>query len=287
MTIKDFIHNLVGYTLVQFNIDSFPGHFDTELYSVCRQSVIDNVEFDNYLNFSSVNEIYDYFPMIISDCKDHEELLEVHNNLIYLLDIVRMALTKYIKNMIYIDSDIKVLSKLNKNSYTDDFILFKQGTDFFFSKQFGKTQSLCLEYLNKDYKNDFDFYQTILSKDLEPKKCDFTEYYGLMVDYSRIVICLTTLAIDEAIEHYIENHSSENIIFILLNELKIYKYFYKHKRITFYKNKEDLNLYISEINIIHKPYIELLLNGNNLPQPKKKKLLKCLFNSNFEENQII
>lgn len=38
LTIRDFIHSLNGYTLVQFNIDASQTIFDTELYNVCRHN---------------------------------------------------------------------------------------------------------------------------------------------------------------------------------------------------------------------------------------------------------
>lgn len=285
LTIGDFIHSLNGYTLVQFNIDASQTIFDTELYNVCRQSVIDNVEFDNYLNFSSLAEIYDYFPMIESDCKEYEEFLEAHYNvLIYLLDIVRMALTKYIKNIIYIDSDIQILSKLSKNDYTDNFVLFKPGTDFFFSKEFGEVQKLCLKYLNKNYTNDYDFYKNILSEKVKLKECNFIDYSGLLAGYQKIVICLNILEADELITHYIESHSSENILFVLPKKLCLYKYYFNKKVIANYKYKESIDLYVSEVNILYKPKISLIDKNNNLP---KKKLLKYLFNFDIEESQII
>lgn len=285
LTIRDFIHSLNGYTLVQFNIDASQTIFDTELYRVCRQSVIDNVEFDNYLNFSSIAEIYDYFPMIVVDCKKYEEFLEAHrNSLVYLVDLVRIALTKYIKNIIYIDSDIEILSKLSKNDYTDNFVLFKPGTDFFFSKEFGEVQKLCLEYLNKNYTNDYNFYKNILSEKVKLKECNFIDHWGLLVGYQKIVICLNISETDELVTRYIESHSSENILFVLPKNLCLYKYYFNKKVITHYKYKESIDLYVSEVNILYKPKISLIAKNNNLP---KKKLLKYLFNFGIEESQII
>ena len=75
-----------------------------------------------------------------------------------------------------------------------------------------------------------------------------------------------------------------NILFVLLKNLCLYKYYFNKKVITHYKYKESIDLYVSEVNILYKPKISLIAKNNNLP---KKKLLKYLFNFGIEESQII
>lgn len=121
---------------MKFNIVLF--HFKNvslkiDLYRKCYNSIKTAFPKDNIIVFNDINEVYAKY-----------NIPKISTDFLFETDYVRLYLSKYIKNMLWIDSDIdlspcngfrNILLSIIKSNMDQDFISFSNGISCFFSRK--------------------------------------------------------------------------------------------------------------------------------------------------------
>ena len=134
------------------------------LYKRCLESIKKEFPEDNIIIFRSFEEIEKQY--YIPDCYWKRNAFQK----MFLTDYYRLCLSKYIDNMLYIDSDIFVYEgfrdEIINNIQDKDFVMFGPGHYLFFSK---------INKNNDDYNKLMDFYATakeiMLDFEIRKKYC--------------------------------------------------------------------------------------------------------------------
>ena len=166
--------------------------FPSSLYRKCFESLKKEFKDDNILVFHSFEEIFQKFPMLQEEYYTYDflKINHVQNGGPYFkANLVRALLTKYLENMVYVDSDIEIihgtrdaiLKKYNENGIM--YIPYDTAC-FFLSKH--KSESylrfISKAFNNSDYINDVEAIKNHLKYDDEIKRWNDLElrhYYAL------------------------------------------------------------------------------------------------------------
>ena len=166
--------------------------FPSSLYRKCFESLKKEFKDDNILVFHSFEEIFQKFPTLQEEYYTYDflKISHVQNGGPYFkADLVRALLTKYLENMVYIDSDIEIWPGMRDailKKYNENGIMYipYDATCFFLSKH--KSESY-LRFISDafnapDYANDVEAIKAHLKYDNEIKRWnDLTikHYYNL------------------------------------------------------------------------------------------------------------
>lgn len=173
--------------------DDRQAYFQTNypLYYKCYESVKREFKDDNIMVFYSYEDVYEKFPSLKEDLNKYTEFLEAKSSDLYRLDLVRCLLTKYLDDMLYIDSDIYLDSSFKKNlleniEHSWSNLFFEYDTfAIFYSRKPSSLIDVLLKRFTKNYTYDRDEIRlskigTMKSKgSFDISKLDYTHYGGL------------------------------------------------------------------------------------------------------------
>lgn len=186
--------NIVCFHIGHPYDETLDGYYDfpSNLYRKCFESLKKEFKDDNILIFYSFEEIFEKFPTLQEEYYKYNflKLNHVQNGgPYYKADLIRALLTKYLENMVYIDSDIEILPGTRDailKKYDENGIMYipYDTTCFFLSKH--KSESY-MKFISEafnasDYMNDTDAIKKHLKYDDEIKRWNdlgLRHYYAL------------------------------------------------------------------------------------------------------------
>ena len=160
------------------------------LYKKCYDSVLREFKDDNIIVFHSVEEVFEKFPLIKKIIENNTSFLEFKetffsSKLLYIyLDLIRTLLTFFLKDFLYLDSDIYVSNNL-KNEIVSfitsekNLYFYKDSMSIFYSKQYTSSIQCLLKRFNKNYSWDI---QEIKESGLLNQK-DILEFQQLSLEH--------------------------------------------------------------------------------------------------------
>lgn len=167
------------------------------LFEKCYKSVEREFKNDNIIIYHSVEQVFYDYPSIKEDCNNFNFFSHLPENDPIKFDVLRIYLTKYITNMLYLDSDIVVYNgfrediiKYNNENTQDIFIpkcLDFYGLYILFSKKYNKDfiNHFYQLFINDEYKNDLqglmhnDFYKSNFIKWMPFDTLRYDHYHSL------------------------------------------------------------------------------------------------------------
>lgn len=182
------------FNIIMFQIGE---EYQRGLYKKCCESVLREFPNDNIIIFHSFEEVFERYPALKEEYFSYHAFLErINKDIFYSSDLIRLLLTKYIDNMIYLDSDIYLHRNSNfreeliKNM-PEKFVFtnLAPGYNFFYSKHESKKLK---EWMSRAFAGDI-YYSDDIATNYYPgfyndevvfynqdKKPKFTHFNGLV-----------------------------------------------------------------------------------------------------------
>lgn len=166
--------------------------FPSSLYRKCFESLKKEFKDDNILVFHSFEEVFQKYPMLQEEYYTYNflKINHVQNEGPYFKsDLVRSLLTKYLENMVYVDSDIEILPGTRDTilkKYNENGIMYipYDSICFFLSKHKSESYLRFISdaFNDHDYASDLGAIKAHLKYDDEIKRWNdlkIRHYYSL------------------------------------------------------------------------------------------------------------
>ena len=147
--------------IVLFHIDDYNNK--NILLKKCFKSIKREFKGHHIIVFHSFEEILEKFPQMRNDLKEKrfESFLSSNKVLVYLIDLYRILLTKYIDDMIYMDSDIYFSpgsgkKLINYFKSINENLICCWSTCLFYSKKYTDSIESLLNCFDENYTSDSD-----------------------------------------------------------------------------------------------------------------------------------
>ena len=242
----------------------------------CFESVKKEFKDGNIIVFYSYEEIFEKFPNLknIIDKKYSKFFYDKNIQENYKTDLIRILLTQYYENMLYLDADVYIdkgfkakLLKIVKKEKAIFFVIYK-GLCSFYSRKYFEKINVFLKLFEGDYKGDENGMQRCNFKDLEEVSFKYRfNYFSLhhpncsylRGKYKNIYLLPENITIDQIynIERRIQDLKECGAFVQYKNNIIIFKAIDGNVHISDIGDKISIDDYLRELNFPDLPKIKL------------------------------